>query len=339
MQVGIVGAGRMGAGLARRLVRHGHTCVVYDPDVQAVDRLRADGVIGVGTLEELVATLEGPRIVWVMVPASLTGAVIENVLRFLVADDVVIDGGNSFYRDDVARGRALAEHGIHYVDVGTSGGVYGIERGFSLMIGGDPAIVERLDPIFRDLAPGVAAATRTPGRSGTVARAEHGYLHCGAIGAGHFVKMIHNGVEYGQMAALAEGMAILRKAGIGISARTGDTSIEAVADADFYSYDFDIAEILEVWRRGSVVSSWLVDLTTAAVHADPELSGFSGHVADSGEGRWTVQAAIDEGVPAHVLTAALYERFASRGEADYANKALSAMRMAFGGHMEKAAEA
>ncbi|MGW6332972.1 phosphogluconate dehydrogenase (NAD(+)-dependent, decarboxylating) [Nocardia rhamnosiphila] len=337
MRVGMVGAGRMGAGLAHRLKRAGHSCVVYDPDTAAVDRLRTDGVAGVGSLVDLVAALEAPRTVWVMVPAALTDAVVAELGDLLDPDDVIVDGGNSFYRDDIARSRMLAAHGIHYVDVGTSGGVFGDRRGFCLMIGGETAIVERLDPIFRALAPGVDTATRTPGRHGPVGRAEHGYLHCGAAGAGHFVKMVHNGVEYGQMAALAEGMAILRNADIGTAPRAADAETAPLADASFYTYDLDVAEIVEVWRRGSVVSSWLVDLTAAAVHADPELGGYSGRVADSGEGRWTVQAAVDEGVPAHVLTAALYERFASRGEADYAGKALSAMRHAFGGHGEKAA--
>ncbi|MFF3569190.1 phosphogluconate dehydrogenase (NAD(+)-dependent, decarboxylating) [Nocardia jiangxiensis] len=339
MELGMVGAGRMGAGLARRLVRAGHTCVVYDPDPDAVGRLSADGVAGVGSLPELVAALPKPRAVWVMVPAVATGAVVDDLGRLLDRGDVVIDGGNSFYRDDIARADALAANGIHYLDVGTSGGVYGIERGFSLMIGGDAEVVERMDPIFRALAPGVAAAPRSPGRSSAVEQAERGYLHCGGAGAGHFVKMVHNGIEYGQMAALAEGMAILRNADIGISARARGERSVPIADARFYTYDFDIAAILEVWRRGSVVSSWLLDMTAAAVHADADLREFSGRVADSGEGRWTVQAAVDVGVPAHVLTAALLERFASRGQGDYACQALSAMRHAFGGHLELAVPA
>ncbi|MFL0278125.1 phosphogluconate dehydrogenase (NAD(+)-dependent, decarboxylating) [Mycobacterium sp. SMC-19] len=335
MQVGMVGVGRMGSGLVCRLQRAGHSCVVYDPDTDAVDRIRDRGVVGVGSLADLVASLGRPRVVWIMVPAALTKAAVTGVGDLLDPDDVIIDGGNSFYRDDVARSRALAARGIHYVDVGTSGGVYGAERGFCLMIGGDTAVVERLDPIFRALAPGLGAATRTPGRDGPITPAEQGYLHCGGAGAGHFVKMVHNGVEYGQMAALAEGMAILRNADIGATARSVDAETAPLVDASFYTYDFDVAEVVEVWRRGSVVTSWLVDLTAAALHADPDLNGFSGRVADSGEGRWTVQAAVDEGVPAHVLTAALYERFASRGEANYADKALSAMRNAFGGHIEK----
>lgn len=335
MKLGMVGAGRMGTGLVHRLTGAGHSCVVYDPDSDAVDRLRAEGVPGVRSLAELVAALEPPRIVWVMVPAAVTDKVISGLRPLLEPDDVLVDGGNSFYRDDVARAAELGADGIHYLDVGTSGGVYGAERGFCLMIGGYAAAVERLNPIFRALAPGINAAARTPGRDGSPAPEEHGYVHCGPAGAGHFAKMVHNGIEYGQMAALAEGMAILRNADIGAHSRTYDAETAPLPDADFYRYDFDIAAILEAWRRGSVVSSWLVDLTAAAVHADPNLGDYSGHVADSGEGRWTVRAAIDEGVPAHVLTAALLERFSSRGGADYANKALSAMRMAFGGHIEQ----
>ncbi|MFE2995743.1 phosphogluconate dehydrogenase (NAD(+)-dependent, decarboxylating) [Nocardia sp. NPDC059246] len=337
MKLGLVGAGRMGAGLARRLTRAEHTCVVYDPDAVTVDRLRAEGIRGADSLTELVEALEPPRIVWVMVPAAVTDKVIADLRPLLAPGDVLIDGGNSFYRDDVERAASLAEGGIHYLDVGTSGGVYGDQRGFCLMIGGDATVANRVDPIFRALAPGTEVCARTPGRDGTPAREEHGYVHCGPAGAGHFAKMVHNGIEYGQMAALAEGMAILRNANIGAAARASDAETAPLPDADFYRYDFDVPAILEAWRRGSVVSSWLVDLTAAAVYADPGLSEFSGRVADSGEGRWTVQAAIDEGVPAHVLTAALLERFASRGEADYANKALSAMRKAFGGHFEQPA--
>ena len=335
----MVGAGRMGSGLVQRLARAGHDCVVYDPDAEAVARLCSDGVHGAADLANLVASLEAPRIVWLMVTAALTVAVVVELSELLAPGDVLIDGGNSFYRDDVARARTLARQGIEYIDVGTSGGVFGAQRGFSLMIGGEAAVVQRLDPIFRDLAPGVDTAPRTPGRAGPAAPAEHGYLHCGRAGAGHFVKMVHNGVEYGQMAALAEGMAILQKADIGAVARLRDAETAPLPDSAYYSYDLDVAEIVEVWRRGSVVSSWLVDLTAAATHADPDLDQFSGRVADSGEGRWTVQAAIDTGVPAHVLTAALYERFASRDEGGYANKALSAMRHAFGGHTEQAVHA
>ncbi|MCX9192920.1 6-phosphogluconate dehydrogenase (decarboxylating) [Carbonactinospora thermoautotrophica] len=335
MQIGMVGAGRMGANLARRLSRAGHECVVYDRDADAVARLESEGVIGAVSLEDLIKKLETPRAVWVMVPAARTDEVIDALGAMMDADDVIVDGGNSYYRDDVRRAATLAARGIHYVDVGTSGGVHGLERGYCLMIGGEPVAVQRLDPIFRALAPGVEAAPRTPGRAGEASTAEHGYLHCGPAGAGHFVKMVHNGIEYGQMAALAEGLAILRKANAGAIARDSDAETAPLVDAEFYRYDIDVAEVAEVWRRGSVISSWLLDLTAGMLRDDPELSGFSGHVADSGEGRWTVQAAVDEGVPAYVLTAALYERFSSRREGDYADKVLSAMRKAFGGHQEK----
>ncbi|MFI2478810.1 phosphogluconate dehydrogenase (NAD(+)-dependent, decarboxylating) [Nocardia xishanensis] len=335
MQLGMVGAGRMGAGLVRRLTQAGHSCVVYDPNSAAVDRLRADGVAGVASLPEFVGALEKPRIAWVMVPAAVVGSVVAELASLLEPGDVVVDGGNSFYRDAVVRAGELAARGIEYVDVGTSGGVHGAERGFCLMVGGTKNAVLQLEPVFRALAPGVDAAGRTFGRRGRPAPEEHGYVHCGGPGAGHFVKMVHNGIEYGQMAALAEGMAILRNAGIGAKSRSCDAETAPLPNAAFYRYDFDIAAILEAWRRGSVVSSWLTDLTAAAVHADPDLAAFSGHVADSGEGRWTLQAAIDEGVPAHVLAAALLERFSSRGEGEYANKALSAMRKAFGGHLEQ----
>lgn len=314
MHIGMVGAGRMGSGLARRLVRAGHTCTVYDPNPAAVATLAADGIPAAGSLPELVAALPKPSTVWIMVPADLTGTVVDDLTPLLTAGDVVIDGGNSFYRDAVTRSQALSEHGIHYLDVGTSGGTSGLDRGFCLMIGGPTEAVERLDPVFRTLAPGIDAAPRTPGRDGVPAPAEHGYLHCGPAGAGHFAKMIHNGVEYGQMAALAEGMSILRAAG---------------------SYDFDVPALLELWRRGSVITSWLLDLTATALHTDPDLTEFTGHVPDSGEGRWTAQTAIDLAVPAPVLTTALYSRFASRDGADYANKSLSAMRKAFGGHVEE----
>ncbi len=326
----------MGAGLAGRLVRAGHSCLVYDKDPEAAGRIASDLAIGMSSLEELVAGLDVPRVVWVMVPAGLTGGVVAELGALMASGDVIIDGGNSFYRDDVARARQLGERGIHYLDVGTSGGVHGEQRGFCLMIGGERAVFDRLDPIFRALAPGADTAARTQGRVGEAAPEEHGYLYCGGAGAGHFVKMIHNGVEYGFMAALAEGMAILRGANIGQSARTLDAETAPLPDAGFYTYDFDLRAVLEVWRRGSVVSSWLVDLTAAALASDPDLTKYSGRVADSGEGRWTVQAAVDEGIPAHVLTAALLERFASRGSADYTNRALSAMRKAFGGHTEQA---
>ncbi|WP_034269592.1 phosphogluconate dehydrogenase (NAD(+)-dependent, decarboxylating) [Haloechinothrix halophila] len=334
MQVGMIGAGRMGTNLVRRLLRERHECVVYDADSEAVSQVETYGALGATSIPDLVSKLQPPRVVWVMVPAALTGAVVDELATELTAGDVVIDGGNSYYRDDVTRADALAEHGIDYVDVGTSGGVFGLDRGFCLMIGGKADVVARLDPVFRALAPGVDVAARTPGRVDEPSTEERGYLHCGPAGAGHFVKMVHNGIEYGQMAALAEGLAILRKANIGMADRESSAEAAPLGDAEFYRYDFDIAAIAEMWRRGSVISSWLVDLTAAALRDDPELAEFTGQVADSGEGRWTVQAAVDEGVPAYVLTAALYERFSSRNEGDYADKALSAMRKAFGGHME-----
>lgn len=303
----------------------------------AVQRLRHEGITGVATLTDLIAELDPPRVVWLMVPAALTQAVVVELESLLSADDIVVDGGNSYYRDDIARAERLAGNGIHYLDVGTSGGVHGFDRGFCLMIGGDAEAVAVLDPIFLALAAGPESVTRTPGRAGAFAQAEYGYVHCGAAGAGHFVKMVHNGVEYGQMAVLAEGMAILRNADIGAVERSANAETAPLADAEFYRYDFDIASILETWRRGSVISSWLLDLTATAVTRSPELGEYSGHVADSGEGRWTVRAAIDEGVPAHVLAAALWERFDSRGGAEYANKALSAMRSEFGSHNESAA--
>lgn len=334
----MVGAGRMGTNLARRLLKAGHDCVVYDPNAAAVSQVETHGAVGAASVPALVDALHNPRVVWVMVPAALTGSVVDELADELSAGDAVIDGGNSYYRDTVARATALAEHGIDYVDVGTSGGVFGLERGFCLMIGGKDNAVARLDPVFRALAPGVDVAERTAGRTAEPATEEHGYLHCGPSGAGHFVKMVHNGIEYGQMAALAEGLAILRKADIGMAERESSAESAPLGGAEFYRYAFDIPAIAEVWRRGSVVSSWLLDLTAAALRADPELSEFSGRVSDSGEGRWTVQAAVDEGVPAYVLTAALYERFSSRNEGDYADKALSAMRKAFGGHVELATD-
>ncbi|NIL78948.1 phosphogluconate dehydrogenase (NAD(+)-dependent, decarboxylating) [Rhodococcus sp. B10] len=332
MQIGMVGAGRMGANLVRRLLRAGHKCVVYDRNAESASELVDEGAVVVESLQELARSLESPRTVWVMVPAAVTGRVVDELAETLDADDVIIDGGNSHYRDSVVRHNTLAQRQIHYVDVGTSGGVYGLERGYCLMIGGGPDAVERLDPIFRTLAPGTEAAPRTPGRTGVTDTAENGYLHCGPAGAGHFTKMIHNGIEYGQMAALAEGIAILQKANSGHAPRVNDAETAPLADADFYSYDLDIAAITEVWRRGSVISSWLLNLTAGALLHDPQLNSYSRQVADSGEGRWTVQAAVDVGVPAHVLTAALYARFSSRGEGEYADKALSAMRRAFGGH-------
>ena len=335
MQLGMVGLGRMGASLVRRLLRAGHECVVYDVDQSAVTALAADGARGAASLADLVTQLDPPRAVWVMVPAAFAGQAIMDLAEVMARDDTVIDGGNSNYRDDIDRARVLEPMGIHHVDVGTSGGVFGLERGFCLMIGGATEAVARLDPIFAALAPGVATAARTPGRDGAPTAAEQGYLHCGPSGAGHFVKMVHNGIEYGAMAAYAEGMAILESADVGAEAAQHDAETTPLRDPQYYQFDIDVPAVAEVWRRGSVISSWLLDLTAAALVQDPDLSAFSGRVSDSGEGRWTVQAAVDQGVPAHVLTAALYERFSSRGKAEYADKLLSAMRKQFGGHDEK----
>jgi 6-phosphogluconate dehydrogenase len=335
MQLGMVGLGRMGSNLVRRLRRDGHLCVVHDVNPEAVAALAAEGAAPASDLASLASALHPPRAVWVMVPAGITGAVIEQVAAHLEPGDTVLDGGNSSWRDDLARGAALRERGIDFVDVGTSGGVFGLERGFSLMIGGDDAPVARLDPIFRSLAPGVGTAPRTPGREGAPTSAEQGYLHCGPIGAGHFVKMVHNGIEYGMMAAVAEGLNVLRNAGVGREGREHDAETAPLREPELYRYDIDVAAVTEVWRRGSVVASWLVDLTAAALAEDPALEGFSGRVSDSGEGRWTIQAAIDEGVPTPVLAAALYERFSSRGNADFADRVLSAMRRQFGGHAER----
>jgi 6-phosphogluconate dehydrogenase len=334
-QLGMVGLGRMGANIVRRLMRDGHECVVYDVDRMAVRRLAQEGATGARDLKDLAAKLRPPRTAWVMVPAGITDRVVADVAEHLSRGDVVIDGGNSYYRDDIARAAALAERGIGYVDVGTSGGVFGLERGFCMMIGGDTRAVKHLDPIFRSLAPGVEVAPRTPGRSGRTSTAEHGYLHCGPAGAGHFVKMVHNGIEYGAMAAYAEGLAILRKANAGAADQEHDAETAPLTHPAYYRYDLDTTEIAEVWRRGSVIASWLLDLTAIALFEDPELAEFSGRVSDSGEGRWTVQAAVETGVPAFVLTASLYERFSSRGEADFADRVLSAMRKQFGGHHEK----
>jgi 6-phosphogluconate dehydrogenase len=322
-------------------MRDGHECVVFDvdADADAVAELEREGAVGAGSLEDLVSKLDGPRAVWLMVPAALTGKVVDEVAAQMKPGDIVIDGGNSFYRDDIERARALAPMDIEYVDVGTSGGIFGLERGYCLMIGGDAAVVQHLDPLFRTIAPGVEAAERTGGRDGEPTTAEAGYLHCGPAGAGHFVKMIHNGIEYGIMAAYAEGLNILRHANVGADGRAANAETAPLREAEYYRFDFDVAEISELWRRGSVVASWLLDLTAHAMHESPELDGFAGRVSDSGEGRWTIQAAVDEGVPAHVLTAALYERFSSRGEADFADKVLSALRSEFGGHAEQATAA
>jgi 6-phosphogluconate dehydrogenase len=336
MQLGMVGLGRMGANIVRRLMRDGHECVVYDVNADAVRELAAEGAAGAHSLDDLVAKLTAPRAVWVMVPAAFAGETVNELATRVEAGDILIDGGNSYYRDDIDRAAALEHRGIHYVDVGTSGGVFGLDRGYCLMIGGEREPVERLDPIFRSLAPGVDAAPRTPGRGGVLAQPEYGYLHCGPAGAGHFVKMVHNGIEYGIMAAYAEGFNVLQHANVGKREnRTDDAETAPLHDAQYYRYDLDLPAVAEVWRRGSVVASWLLDLTAAALAESPDLQEFGGRVSDSGEGRWTVHAAVDEGVPASVLTTALYERFSSRGEADFADRLLSAMRKQFGGHAEQ----
>jgi 6-phosphogluconate dehydrogenase len=334
MQLGMIGLGRMGTNLVRRLLRGGHDCVAFDVNPASVERLQAEGAVGASSLDDLVAKLHPPRAAWVMVPAGVAGQAVDELAAAMRPGDVVIDGGNSYYRDDVHRAQALGARGIHYLDVGTSGGVSGLERGFCLMIGGEAEVVRRLEPIFRTLAPGVQAAGRTPGREGEPAPEEHGYLHCGPAGAGHFVKMVHNGIEYGLMAAYAEGLNILRKANVGKRMEEVSAETAPLRDPEFYRYDIDTTAVAEVWRRGSVVASWLLDLTAHALWQDPDVAGFSGRVSDSGEGRWTVAAAVETGVPAHVLTTALFERFTSRGEADFAGKLLSAMRKEFGGHEE-----
>jgi 6-phosphogluconate dehydrogenase len=337
MQLGMVGLGRMGANLTRRLMRAGHEVVVHDIDADAISVLEGEGATGAGTLEDLVGALQPPRAAWIMVPAAYAGDTAEQLAGLMEAGDIVIDGGNTYYRDDVERAKTFATEGVHYVDVGTSGGVFGLERGFCMMIGGEPEIVAHLDPIFEALAPGVGAAPRTPGREGVEgSTAEAGYLHCGPAGAGHFVKMVHNGIEYGLMAAYAEGLNVLRHADAGNEQRATDAETTPMREPEYYRYDIDTTEVAEVWRRGSVVGSWLLDLTAAALLADPDLEGFQGRVSDSGEGRWTLTAAIDEGVPVHVLSAALFDRFESRGEAEFANRVLSAMRKEFGGHDEQA---
>jgi 6-phosphogluconate dehydrogenase len=336
MQIGMIGLGRMGSNMVRRLMRGGHLCVVHDVSSDAVRRIAGEGAVGASSLEDFVARLQEPRTIWMMVPAAVVDVTVDDLAPRLVTGDVVVDGGNSHYRDDVGRATRLASRGIHYVDCGTSGGVAGLDRGYCLMIGGEPEVVRRLDPLFATLAPGASAATPTPGRERGAGTAEQGYLHCGPHGAGHFVKMVHNGIEYGLMAAYAEGLNILRHANVGAGERATDAETAPLRAPDHYRYDFDLAEITEVWRRGSVVASWLLDLTAAALAGDPKLEGFTGRVSDSGEGRWTLEAAIEEGVPAHVLAAALFERFSSRGEADFQDRVLSAMRFEFGGHVEKA---
>jgi 6-phosphogluconate dehydrogenase len=338
MQLGMIGLGRMGASMVRRMLGKGLECIVHDAQPAAVDGMRREGAKGAGSMEDLVAQMTRPRSVWLMVPAGVVDDVIAELTRYLEAGDIVIDGGNSYYRDDIRRATQLAAAGLHYVDVGTSGGVAGIDRGYCLMVGGEDAIVQTLQPIFTALAPGVGAAPRTPGRHGEVTSVEEGYLHCGPHGAGHFVKMVHNGIEYGLMAAYAEGLNVLRNAGIGRDARTSDAETTPLRDPEFYQYELDLPAIAEVWRRGSVIGSWLLDLTAGALINDPQLKGYGGRVSDSGEGRWTLQAAIDEAVPVPVLSAALYQRFTSRGQADFANQLLSAMRHEFGGHVEQTAE-
>ncbi len=337
MQLGIVGLGRMGANMARRLIRRGHDCVVFDVVPEAVSALVNDHAIGAVSLADVVERLDRPRAIWLMVPAAAVDKTIADLQPSLEPGDILIDGGNSFYVDDLTRARQLASRQIHYVDVGTSGGVWGLERGYCMMIGGETGVVQHLDPMFSALAPGVGDIPRTPGRESLTGTAERGYLHCGPNGAGHFVKMVHNGIEYGLMAAYGEGLAVLHAANVGTQARTADAETTPLRHPDQYQYDFDLGAIAEVWRRGSVVASWLLDLTAVALLRDPALSTFGGRVADSGEGRWTITTAIDEGVPTPVLSAALYERFSSRGEADFANKLLSAMRYEFGGHLERPA--
>jgi 6-phosphogluconate dehydrogenase len=337
MQLGMIGLGRMGANMVRRLLKAGHQCVVFDRAPQAVMELTREQAVGATSLADLVQKLATPRAVWLMVPAAVVDKTIADLLPHLEPGDILIDGGNSYYVDDIRRARELAPQRIHYVDVGTSGGIWGLERGYCMMIGGEAEVVKHLDPIFARLAPGAGDIPRTPGREKIGGTAEQGYLHCGPNGAGHFVKMVHNGIEYGVMAAYAEGMGILRAANIGKKDRVIDAETTPLRAPEHYQYDFHLPDIAEVWRRGSVIASWLLDLTATALLEDPDLAGFAGRVSDSGEGRWTIKAAIDEAVPAHVLTAALYERFSSRGEADFADKLLSAMRYEFGGHLEQSA--
>jgi 6-phosphogluconate dehydrogenase len=338
MQLGMIGLGRMGANMVRRLIGGGHECVVFDMSPAAVADLVKDKAIGAESPADLVGKLAAPRAIWLMVPAAVVDKAIADLLPHLERGDTLIDGGNSYYVDDIRRAKELAAKGIHYMDVGTSGGVWGLERGYCMMIGGEPAVAKRLDPIFKRLAPGRGDIPRTPGREKASGTAEDGYLHCGPNGAGHFVKMVHNGIEYGLMAAYAEGLNILKHANVGKQGRETDAETTPLRNPEHYQYDLNLPDIAEVWRRGSVVASWLLDLTAISLLRSPELTDFGGRVSDSGEGRWTILAAIDEGVPAEVLTTALYERFASRGEADFQNKLLSAMRFQFGGHHEKPAK-
>jgi 6-phosphogluconate dehydrogenase len=337
MQLGMVGLGRMGANMVRRLIRDGHECVVFDLDPDSVKALADEGAVGSESMEDFTARLSTPRAAWLMVPAAVVDSTLDSLIPLLDEGDVVIDGGNSYYRDDIRRSARLAEHKIDYVDTGTSGGVWGLDRGYCLMIGGPDAAVERLDPIFASLAPGIESAPRTPGRDGGPAPSEQGYLHCGPSGAGHFVKMVHNGIEYGVMAAYAEGLNVLKNANAGRRQQEADAETAPLEHPEYYQYDIDIPDVAEVWRRGSVIGSWLLDLTAQALQESPDLADYAGRVSDSGEGRWTSIAAIEEGVPVPVLSMALYSRFASRGLDDFADKVLSAMRKEFGGHAEKAA--
>jgi len=336
MQIGMIGLGRMGANMVRRLLHGGHKCVVFDVSPKAVAELAGEGATGASSLDDFAAKLVKPRVSWMMVPAAVVEQTVHDLASRFEPGDIIVDGGNSYYIDDIRRAGELKAKGLHYVDSGTSGGVWGLERGFCQMIGGEPAVIKHLDPIFATLAPPMDSAPRTPGREKvTGSTAEHGYLHCGPNGAGHFVKMVHNGIEYGLMAAYAEGLNILRRANVGNEKQTDDAETTPLRHPELYKYDLNLADITEVWRRGSVVASWLLDLTASALVGDPELKNFAGRVSDSGEGRWTVDAAIDEGVPANVLSAALFARFTSRGQADFADKVLSAMRYEFGGHLEK----
>jgi 6-phosphogluconate dehydrogenase len=337
VQLGMIGLGRMGANMAHRLLKGGHQCVVFDVSAKAVAELAKKKAVGAASLAELVKSLTRPRAVWLMVPAGVVDKTIADLLPHLEQGDILIDGGNSYYIDDIRRAKELAAKGVHYVDVGTSGGIWGLERGYCMMIGGEAAVVSHLDPIFATLAPGPGDIPRTPGREKADGTSEQGYLHCGPSGAGHFVKMVHNGIEYGVMAAYAEGLAVLEAANIGKASGVVDAETTPLRDPEHYQFDFNLADIAEVWRRGSVIASWLLDLSAVALAKDTTLSKFTGRVSDSGEGRWTIKAAIDEGVPAHVLSSALYERFSSRGEADFADRLLSAMRYEFGGHVEKPA--
>jgi 6-phosphogluconate dehydrogenase len=337
MQLGMIGLGRMGANMVRRLMKGGHECVAFDMTPASVQALAKEGATGAGSLDDFVSKLKQPRAIWLMVPAAVVDSTLAQLAPKLAKDDIVIDGGNSYYIDDIRRAEELKKKGLHYVDVGTSGGVWGLERGYCMMIGGEDQSVQRLDPIFKTLAPGIGDIPRTPGREKAQGTAEQGYLHCGPSGAGHFVKMVHNGIEYGVMAAYAEGLNILNHANVGKTKRTEDAETTPLRNPEHYMYDLNLPDVAEVWRRGSVIASWLLDLTAIALLKSPQLSDFGGRVSDSGEGRWTILAAIDEGTPAPVLTSALYERFTSRGEADFANKLLSAMRFEFGGHEEKKA--